>query len=144
MMSKKILFVPGLGEKPNHYKKLSKRFNVLNIDWNKPTLKLNHHPKILIAFSFGGILVLEYSLKKKVDTLILCSLTPSIETLKKVKARKVVFLVGEKEKWELKNIRRVAKTLKCENSIIVISGAGHKLAGNYEKKLIDIISKIKN
>lgn len=137
---KKIKFIPGFPEQPSDYKELSRYLDIVKIDWNKPRLNFNKI-KTLTTFSFGGVLALEYALRKKVDVLVLCSLTPSIETLEKVKADRVIFIVGEKEKWCLKNIRRVSKTLKCRKSIIVVRGAGHKITGNYRKKLLEVINR---
>ena len=74
--------------------------------------------------------------------LVLCSLTPSIETLEKIKAERVIFIVGEKEKWCLKNVRRVAKTLKCPKSIVIVPGASHKIVGNYKKRLLMVIDNL--
>ena len=136
----KINFIPGFPEQPSRYKALSKHLNVLKIDWNNPRLHFEKGQEVLAGFSFGGILALEYALKKKVGTLVLCSLTPSIETLEKVKANKVIFLVGEKEKWCLENVRRVSKTLKCNYSIIVVPGADHKIVGDYKEKLLEVLA----
>lgn len=137
----KVKFIPGFPEGPSNYKTLSKHLNVLKIDWNKPKLNLKK-PEILVTFSFGGILALEYALRNKVGTLVLCSLTPAIEDLGKVKAAKIIFMVGEKEKWCLKNIRRVSKTLKHDKSIIVVPGANHKIVGNYRKKLLEVVDNL--
>lgn len=142
MKSEKINFVPGFPEQPSEHENLSNYFNVLRVDWNNPQLKFKKKPDILVGFSYGGVLVLEYALKRKVKIIILCSLTPSIETLEKVKAGHVIFLVGEKEKWCLKNIKRVAGTLKCRKSIIIIPGAVHKITGNYRAKLIEVVSDV--
>lgn len=138
----KIQFLPGLGEKPRHYKHLSKYLKVLDVDWNtgqiKPAIR---RADIITGFSMGAVLVCEYATKHKVKTLILCSLTPGAETLKRVQAEEVIFLVGEKEKWVLKEVKRVRKTLKCRNSIVVITGADHKITGKYKSRLIEIINK---
>ena len=74
--------------------------------------------------------------------MILCSLSPGAETLKMIKTEQVIFLVGEKEKWVLKEINRVRKTLKCKNSIVVIPGADHRIVGEYQKKLLEIVHKL--
>ena len=95
---------------------------------------------IIIGFSFGAILACEYTIKHKIKTLILCSLSPGAETLVDIKADNVIFLAGEKEKWVLKNIRRLSKTLKCKKSIIIIPKASHKIVGEYQKKLLEIIN----
>lgn len=140
---KKINFIPGFPEKPSNHKALSKYLNVLNIDWNKPKLNFkNKKLEVLTAFSFGGIIALEYALRKKVGTLVLCSLTPGIESLNKVKADNIIFIVGEKEEWVLQNVKRLAKTLKCNKKIIVVKGAGHKIVGEYKKELLKVLASI--
>lgn len=143
MKKRKISFVPGFPEKPSDHKVLSRYLNVVKVDWNNPKLHLTKQ-KILAAFSFGGILALKYALRNKVETLVLCSLTPAIETLKKVKVDKVIFMVGGKEKWCLRHIRQVSKTLKCDYSIIIVPGEGHKIVGNYRKKLLEVIGDLVN
>lgn len=139
---KRIQFLPGLGEKPREYKRLSKYLKTLDVDWNTgkitPPIKKTD---VLIGFSMGAVLACEYALKYKVKTLILCSLTPMVESLKKVKADQIIFMVGEKEKWVIKNIERVSKTLTCKKSIIVVPKADHRITGAYQKKLLDIIKK---
>lgn len=140
---KKIQFLPGLGEKPRNYKRLSKYLNILDVDWNTgkitPRIKKSD---VLIGFSMGAILTCEYALKKKVKILILCSITTGVESLKKVKADKIIFMIGEKEKWVIKDTQRVSKPLK-NKEIIIIKGADHRIIGNYQKKLIEVISNIK-
>lgn len=139
----KIQFLPGLGEKPKEYKRLSKYLKTLDVDWNTgkitPPIKKTD---ILVGFSMGAALVCEYALKHKVKTLILCSLTPMVESLKKVKTDQIIFIAGGKEKWVLKNTERVSKTLTCQKSIITIPGADHKITGVYQKKLLEVIGKI--
>ena len=136
--NKKILFIPGLGERAKDYKHLSKYMEIYNIDWNKIRLPRGK-PDILIGFSMGAALACEYAEDHKVNTLILCSLTPNINTLKGLKAREVIFIIGEKEKWAYKNNRRLAKTLRCKWRIIVVPKADHKIVGNYRKKLLEVI-----
>lgn len=139
----KIQFLPGLTEKPKNYRGLSKYFNILDVDWNTGKIK----PKIrktdvLAGFSMGAIYACEYASKHKVKTLILCSLTPGAETLKNVMADNVIFLVGEKEKWVLKEIKRVKKTIKAKSRILVIPGVDHKISGDYKKTLINVAKNI--
>jgi alpha/beta superfamily hydrolase len=134
----KIIFIPGLGERAKDYKSLSPYMKVYNIDWNKirlPKGKIN----TLIGFSMGAALVCEYAEDNKIDTLILCSLTPSIDTLKGLRAKKVIFVVGGEERWAYKNNLRLAKTLGCKWKIIVVPGASHKIVGDYRKKLLELV-----
>ena len=140
-MSKKIPFLYGLGQNKSQYKELSKFCDVKKIDWNNGSLaklKLGK-PDTLIGFSLGAIVACDHAIKYKVKKLILCSMTPGVETLKDVKADNIVFLVGEKEILVLKEIRRVSKTLTCQWNIIVIPKADHKIKGNYLKQLIDLV-----
>jgi esterase/lipase len=134
----KVIFIPGLSEHAKNYPFLSKYTNIYDIDWNVADLPKGKYD-IVIGFSLGAVLACEYSLKHKVKKLILCSLTPCTESLKDVQAEDVTFLVGEKEKWCLKEIKRVAKTLNCKKEIIVVPRADHKITGNYRKKLLEVL-----
>ncbi|MEK7116568.1 MAG: hypothetical protein AAB837_00180 [Patescibacteria group bacterium] len=133
----KIKFLHGLGDR-SQYKSLFKYFNVLDIDWNKGSLsKLRlGKPDILVGFSLGCDIALMHAEKHKIKTLILCSMTPGVESLKKVKADKIIFLIGEKEKWVIKDTRRLLKTVKNRAKIIVIPKAGHKIDKNYLDKIL--------
>ena len=144
MKNKRIQFIPGLGEKPKEYKRLSKYLETLDVNWN--TGKIT--PPIiqsdtLVGFSMGAILACEYALKHKVGTLILCSLTPMVESLKRVKTDNIIFLAGEKEKWIIKNIERVCQTLTCNKSIVIIPKADHKITSTYQKKLLEITDALR-
>jgi len=132
--NKKIFFC-GLGEQPSAYKLLSKYLNIISIDWNKirlPKFKVN----TAVGFSMGAILACEYALKRKVKNLILCSMTTGVETLNKVKADNIIFIVGEKEKWVQKDTERLTRDLKNTWQIIVVPKAGHKIDRNYTKLLL--------
>lgn len=142
-MKNKITFLYGLGER-KEYKNLFKYFNIPKIDWNKcsitPPLR---KVETLIGFSLGGILACMHTEKSRVKKLILCSITPGVETLSKVKADEIIFLVGEKEKWVYKDSLRLTKTLRCKWEIIVVPGADHKIVGNYRKKLLEVVKNLK-
>ena len=140
MKNKKINFIPGLGEKPSDYKALSKYLNIIDVDWNNCKTKIGK-VDTLIGFSLGAVLAVIHAEKSKVETLILCSLTP-LENLKDVKANEIIFIVGSKEKFCLENIRRVYKTLKCKKRIIIIPKAGHRITGEYREKLLELIKDI--
>lgn len=143
MENKKINFIPGLGEQPSDYKALSSYLNIIKINWNN--IKINvGRVDTLAGFSMGAVLACDYALKQKVKTLILCSMTPGAETLKDVRADKIIFIVGEKEKWVIKDIKRSAKTLPHKNfQIIVVPKADHKITGIYRKKLLEVVNKLK-
>jgi alpha/beta superfamily hydrolase len=134
----KPIFFCGLGEQPPAYKSLSKYLNIIPIDWNKikiPKLKT----EVVVGFSMGAILACEYALRNKVKTLILCSMTTGVESLEKVKADKIIFLIGENEKWMIKDTKRVLKTVKNRAEMIIIPKADHKIDRNYKNKILGVI-----
>jgi alpha/beta superfamily hydrolase len=141
-MKNKTTFLYGLGER-KEYKNLFKYFNVPKIDWNRSTI-IPTIGKVdtLVGFSMGAILACDYALKHKVKTLILCSMTTGVETLEKVKVDKIIFLIGEKEKWVIKDTKRVLKTVKNRAKIIVIPKANHKIDSKYLKKIRKVLSRI--
>lgn len=140
---KKINFYYGLGDKASNYKALSKYLNIIKIDWNNPERVKVPKNDVAVGFSMGCFLALDYAEIHKVKKLVLCSVPPC-EKIGKIKADEIIFMVGSKEKFGLQNIRRIYKTLKCnKKSIIVVRGAGHKIAGNYKKKLLEVINQDK-
>jgi len=139
--NKKVQFLPGLGEKPREYKRLSNYLNVIDVDWNTGKMVPNIiKDSILAGFSMGALLVCEYAIKNHVDTLVLCSPTPGAESLEEIKSNMVIFLAGSEEKWVIKEIKRVRKTLKCKSKLIVVPDSDHKIIRNYQKKLIEVIT----
>jgi pimeloyl-ACP methyl ester carboxylesterase len=140
-MNNKPIFIPGSGEKPSKYRSLSKYFDVREVDWNTdkvtPPLK---KAEILAGFSMGCAIIAEYAAIHKVEKLVFCSLPPC-ETLISLKAAEVVFIVGEKEEFILKNVRRVAKTLpkSTKRKIVVVPEAGHMIDANYREMLISAL-----
>lgn len=147
MKKNKIQFIPGLGEKSKDYRTLSKYIEVLDTDWNKWETKPKvNKPDILVTFSLGGWIALDYIGKNRVKNVVFCSLTPGLESFSKfkVKVDNVVFIAGGKEKWVIKEIKRVRKTLKCPSKLIIVPGADHQIIGDYEKKLIQVIEDLKN
>jgi predicted esterase len=141
MKKKQIPFIIGLGQKATQYRFFSKYFKIIQPDWNNGSiskLKLGK-PDTLIGFSLGAEIACEHALKNKIKTLILCSMTPGMESLKDVKADKIILLAGEKEKWLIKDAKRVLKTFKNKSEIIVIPGADHKIDKKYLKKLLEIV-----
>ncbi len=135
---KKIPLIQGFGEYAFYKKKLGKYFDVRRVNWNTSTITPPlKGEKILAGFSMGAIEACEYARKHVVDTLILCSMTPGTETLKGIKARSVQFIVGEKEKWVLHDILRVAKTLSVPWGVSTIKNCGHEMTREYIKKVLD-------
>ena len=140
-MKNKITFLYGLGDR-KEYKSLFKYFNIPKINWNKSAITPPiGKVKILIGFSMGAILACEHAIKHKVETLVLCSMTTGVETLAKVRASGIIFLVGEKEKWVTKDMNRLGKDLKCDWRIIVIPKADHKIDILYRKAILDAIEQ---
>lgn len=137
----KPIFFCGLGEKPKNYKFLSKYFEIINIDWNKIKLP-KFKADVAIGFSMGAALACEYAEEHEINTIILCSLTPCIDTLEGLKAKEVIFILGEKEKWAYKNNIRLAKTLICKYRIILIPKAGHKIDANYRATLFNTLESL--
>jgi esterase/lipase len=141
-MKTKIPFIIGLGQKAAQYRSLSKYLKIIQPDWNNGNfskLKLGN-PSIIIGFSLGCMIATMHAERHRIKTLILCSPTPD-ETLKRIKADHVIFLVGAKEKWVLKEIKRVKKTLNSTYTIKTVPNAGHKMNVRYQKILLDMISK---
>jgi len=129
-----------LGEQPSVYKSLSKYLDIVPINWNKiklPTKKVS----IVAGFSIGATLACDYAMKNRVKTLILCSMTPGVESLNVVKADKIIFLVGEKEDWVIKDTRRLMKKLAIPHEIKIVKKAGHKIDANYRTTLFNIIKR---
>ena len=135
-MNSKPTFLYGLGYK-SEYKSLFKYFNVPKINWNNgkitpPIGKV----KILVGFSMGAILACEHAINNKVSKLVLCSMTTGVETLEKVKADEVIFIVGEKEKWVIKDTKRVAKTLRCKWKLITVPNGDHEMDNSYRDTIL--------
>lgn len=142
--NKKIYFAPGLGEKPHDYKAFSNHLTILDVDWNtgKYTPKITK-PDVIVSFSLGLCFTFDYALKYHVNTLVLCSPTPGIETLKGIKTDKIICIVGEKEMWVLEDFKRLLKTADIPSEIIIVPGADHKITGEYKKKLLKLVEELK-
>jgi len=140
MYKNKIKIIIGLGEQASEYRSLSKYLDIVQPDWNNGSLSKMKIGKqdILVGFSLGCMIATMYAEKNKVKTLILCSPSPD-ETLEKVKADKVVFIIGEREKFVFENVKRVAKTLRCSSEIIKVPKSGHKIDKNYQKVLLNLL-----
>lgn len=145
MKSNKIIFFPGLGESSHKYDVFSKYMKIADINWNTGEYipKISQE-NIVITFSLGAIFPLEYIQKNKLRKIVLCSPTP-FEDVGKAKTEQIVFIAGSKEKFILQNIKRVVKNLpkKIKSEIIVIPKAGHRITGQYQKKLIKLIKELR-
>ncbi len=141
-MKNKIKIIIGLGQKATEYRSLSKYLDIVQPDWNNGSLsklKLGK-PEILVGFSLGCMIVTMHAEKVKVKTLILCSPSPD-ETLHKVKADKIVFIFGGKEEFIKENVKRISKTFRGKLEIIEVPRASHKIDTNYQKVLLEVLSK---
>lgn len=136
---KNILFFPGLGERVSDYKSILPKFiNVAKINWNtgKYTPKINTYDTV-VSFSLGAIFPLEYARKKKIKKLIICSPTP-FETMKGLKVGGVVFVVGQKEKFIIENVKRIAREVKAK--VFIVKDGDHKIEDKYYKTLVSVLS----
>ena len=134
----KTKFLYGLGDK-KEYSYLLEHFSIPKIDWNKG--KINPpigKVKTLVGFSLGCMVACIHAEKSKVSKLILCSPSPD-ETLCKVKADEVIFIVGGKENWVIENVKRMAKTLNCDYKIITVPNSKHKIDRKYLKTILSVI-----
>jgi predicted esterase len=136
--NKKIFFC-GLGEQPSAYKSLSKFLDIVPIDWNNIKLP-KYKVETAVGFSMGAILACEYAIKHKVKNLILCSMTTGVETLKNVKADKITFIVGEKEEWVIKDMKRLIKDLKYNCHMFIVPKANHRINKEYLKILLKVVN----
>lgn len=140
--NKRIPFLPGLGNMPKKVRDtLARHFDVRRIDWNKGTITPPLYKETIIGgFSMGAVEACEYATKHKVDTLVLCSLTPGIESLREIKAKHVFFFVGDKETWVKYETMRVAKTLTCEWQVIIVPKCDHQMTNKYIELVLDVVS----
>lgn len=131
----KTIFYPGLGETKKNYQSLSKYLIVADIDWNTVKATSSKNCDTVVSFSLGAVFSLEAALKRKLKKLILCSPTP-FESLGKHKAKQVIFIIGEKEKF----LQKVFKPL-CKKNIkmIIVPKGDHRINKNYEKIILQNI-----
>ena len=128
----KAIFYPGLGETKKNYKSLSKHLTVADIDWNTGKATSSKNYDTVVSFSLGNVFALDIALKQKLKKLILCSPTP-FESLGKHKAKQVIFIIGEKEKF----LQKIFKPLCKKNvKMITVPKADHRIDKNYEKILL--------
>lgn len=139
----KIIFIPGLTERMKDYRDVfPMSVDILPIDWNVCKLPKKGY-KTVVGFSMGAVLALEYALKYRVDTLILCSMTPMVGQIKGIKAKKVIMMVGEKEphiQAVLNNYRKMSHALKDKWTICVVPKAIHKIGKEYTRTILSFIS----
>jgi len=131
----KTIFYPGLGETKKNYKSLSKHLIVADIDWNTGKATSSKNCDTVVSFSLGAVFSLDIALKRKLEKLILCSPTP-FESLGKCKAKQVIFIIGENEKF----LQNVFKPLCKKNvKMIIVPQGSHKINKSYEKIIIQNI-----
>lgn len=131
----KTIFIPGLSETKKDYPNFP--IQVHNINWNNITLPTGY--SVVVGFSMGAILACEVALKENVNKLILCSMTPGVETLERVKAKEIVFIMGQKETWLIKDTQRLMETVKVPCSVQILPEVGHKIGKKYLKMITNFI-----
>lgn len=164
-----ITIIPGYKGYKKHYKylieELSKKAKVIfvTIDWSKPLSVLEKTPletDVLIGHSLGALIAYRISTQKKINKVIICSLSPLLEgdltrrmqdivkknigntwlsDLKKSKygkskAKDIIALYGEKE---IKKIKRLSKKLIKRN--ICVHNCNHSILKRYAKAIADLI-----
>jgi len=132
-MKKKHLFLGGLGQPTKKERELvSRYFKLCEIDWNKVKTQPIRTKDTLIGFSLGANLAINYAMKNKVKHLILCSPTPDEHY--KVKADKVTYILGEKEKWLIDFTK---KEHKCKP--ILVPKTGHEINRAYIDTIFEVL-----
>lgn len=142
-MKKKYPFLYGLGQNKSQYKELGKYFDIKKIDWNNGSLaklKLGK-PEVLVGFSLGCMVACMQAQKHKVKHLVLCSMSPGMESLKGIKANRIDFIVGEKEKWVLNDLKRLIKSAKCDWRIYIVPKANHGISRAYLRELLLVLKE---
>lgn len=125
------IFIPGLGERAKDYKGRFKKLAVFNIDWNN--IKLPKQANVVAAFSMGGVLAVEI----KCNTLILCSMTPIVFDINRVKAKKIIFIEGEKE--DSAHAKKLFEEFKGDKQFILVPGATHKINKLYAQTIENLM-----
>lgn len=129
-----------MGEKPVQYRAFSPLMKVLNIDWNKPTLPAR--ADIVISFSLGSLLAINAVNSMKAHTLILCSPTPIIFDINKLKAKNIIVIYGEKEE----GVRLYAYKLnrEADNGVksYEVPRAGHFMNQDYRDILLSVLESM--
>lgn len=124
----KTVFIPGLGERKITYKNKKWLYkHCLNIDWNK--IKSVKESDVVIGFSFGACLALNITCSK----LILCSMTPVVFDVNKLKVQELIFINGENEDYS--QSKKLYKLYKGKKKFIIIPKTGHKISKRYEKEI---------
>jgi esterase/lipase len=145
----KPLFIHGLGEQASNYRALSRSFDLYNIDWNRPlTNQVAKIPKkydTIIGFSWGAVAACFYAGQFPVKFLILCSMPSGADAayMANLKAEKVIFLFGQKEKWPAKDNRRITKQMKKQfTRQIIVANEGHRITKPYLKTILETIKDV--
>ncbi len=143
---KKPLFIHGLGEQASNYKSFSRYFDIYNIDWNRPLMdqvaKIPRQYDTIIGFSWGAVAATLYAGQYPVKFLILCSMPAGVDAsyMASLKAEKVIFLYGQKEKWPTKDNHRIMKQMKKQSTRqIIVSNEGHRITKHYLKTILQTI-----
>jgi esterase/lipase len=134
----KTIFYPGLGETKKNYESLSEHLIVADVDWNTGKHTPATDCDVVVSFSLGAVFSLDIALKRKLKKLILCSPTP-FETLGKHKAERIIFIIGENEKF----LQKVFKPLCKKNvKMIIVPKGNHRINKNYQNIILQNIENV--
>jgi dienelactone hydrolase len=143
---RKPLFIHGLGEQARNYRSFSRYFDIYNIDWNRPLMdqiaKISRKYDTIIGFSWGAVAACLYAGQNPVKCLILCSMPSGADAsyMASLKAEKVFFLFGQKEKWPAKDNHRITKRMKKQATRqIIVPNEGHRITKPYLKTILQTI-----
>jgi len=161
-----ITIIPGYKGNKKHYKylikELSKKAKVkfIKIDWNKPLSALEKiiiKTDIIIGHSLGALIVYKISTHRKINKVIICSLSPLLEEdltkhmqnivrknigdvwlndLKKIKygktkSKNIIALYGDKESEKIKK-----RSQELINRNVCIPNCGHSILKRYTKAIV--------
>ena len=107
-------------------------------------VKIPRRYDTIIGFSWGAVAACLYAGEFPVKLLILCSLPAGVDAsyMAGLKAEKVVFLFGEKEKWMIEDNRRVIKQMKKQHTRrVVVPKEGHGITKPYLEKILEAIKE---
>lgn len=122
----KTIFIPGLGERKKDYLNRKWLFErCVDIDWNN--IKVPKKADVVISFSLGIVLAVNI----KCDLLILCSPTPIIFDINKVKAKSIIFVSGDKE--DVSHNKQLYRNFNGNKGLMIVPNTGHKITKRYEE-----------
>lgn len=110
---------------------------IADVDWNTGKTTSAKNFDTIVSFSLGAVFSLDIASKKKIKKLILCSPTP-FESLGKHKAKEVIFIIGEQEKF----LQKIFKPL-CSQKVkmIIVPHGKHKVTRAYQKVILKTLEE---